>query len=102
MPTPSGRESLMDAILAGQQPSNFLVVKPCTDWIGDGTISPVDGQVYRSKDDYLGHLKRNGMHIAEDSPQRSQEKRAKKTEKQKEEYQKALKDQKEFMEGRII
>lgn len=102
MPTPSGRESLMDAILAGNQPSNFLVTKPCTDWIGDGTISPVDGQVYRSKDDYLGHLKRNGMRIAEDSPQRSQEKRLKKTEKQKEEYQTALKDQKEFSEGRII
>lgn len=102
MPTPSGRESLMDAILAGQQPSNFLVTKPCTDWIGDGTVSPVDGKVYRRKDDYLGHLKQNGMHIVEDSPEKSREKREKKTNAQKQEYQTALKDQKEFLEGRII
>lgn len=102
MPTPSGRPSLMDAILEGAKPSNFLVAKPCTDWIGDGTVSPVDGKVYRHKDDYLNHLKREGMHIKEESPERSREKRQKKTEAEKQEYQQALKDQKEFLEGRIV
>lgn len=100
MPTASGRPSLMDAILAGEKPSNFLATKPNCDWVGDGVQSPIDGKVYRHKADYMNHLKQTGHHIIGDSLESRKEKRRKQKEKIKEESARAEKLQKEYLEGR--
>lgn len=96
MPTDSGRRSLMDAILAGEKPKNFLIAKPQCDWIGDGVESMLDGKVYTSKKSYLEHLDRKGYHISGDSLDSRQEKRRKATEKNKEEYEAAKKEAEKY------
>lgn len=61
MPTPSGRVSMMDAILAGERVSMGIVNK------GAGFDSPVlsmvDGKHYTSRHAYDQHLKDNNCEI---------------------------------------
>jgi hypothetical protein len=101
MPTAEGKPSLMDAILNGDKPKNFFAIKPVTDWVGDGVESPIDGNVYRTKSEYLNHLKQNNAHITEMSPESSRKERLKKKDAEKKELQKAVQDQKEFLQGRL-
>lgn len=97
MPTPTGRESMMDAILKGEKP-RMVIGGQSTDWIGDGTHSPIDGSFHSTKDSYLGHLKENGCHITDASTKDRREKIKSKNDR---ELKQAKKDMKEWSEGRI-
>lgn len=76
MPTSTGEESLMDAILRGEHPANYMTSvgvggggsgnEPTVNGQiqrAGGVISPIDGKAYTSRRSYEGHLKQNDCAI---------------------------------------
>jgi hypothetical protein len=55
-------ETLMQAILRGEKPCNFLMAKQVNP-MGDGVRSPIDDKVYTSRHSYESHLKQHGCEI---------------------------------------
>ena len=63
MPTPSGRPSMMDAILAGEIKTFQAGNRDAS--YREPVRSMVDGSQYTNKGDYLEHLKRNNCEIVD-------------------------------------
>ena len=61
MPTPSGRVSMMDAILAGEKISMGIINKSAG--FDNAVLSMVDGKHYTNRADYDQHLKDNNCEI---------------------------------------